>query len=290
MNIFEYPNVTVSPKKALVPELNYPAGKARLRIWSPLEQTVSKLARLYPQWEFQATEFANTLGNSPFGTSVAVYEDGELLGQLQRTYHARDHAIAVMNERIEKSMDRGSYYKTTNPDKAIAKVKKMFFKSNTRERLEKADTEASSLIHRQVHRMENKADRSKQEIQHAAMLYAMNSGYPQFLAYLLSVPSAENKATLKQMEDSEAYIADMMSIQDIRDKHTDGKSALVIRDKDKYIVRIGDSVNLYDDATIPQDLRGNLGLLKLVEKEHFVAGVGCKASDDVFVVIPKAQE
>ena len=290
MHIFDCPNVTVSPHVAHKDKINYPANKANLRMWSSVEKTVAKLARLYPQWEFEATEFVNTLGDTPMALHVKVIEDGEELGTITRTYHGRDYVIAVANERIEKSMERGTSYKTSSPDKAVAKVRKMFSKSNTRERLDKASKMASDLLYTQVRRMDAKEGRTQSVIQTAALTYIMNTGYPQFLAYLNSVHSAENKELLKRMEDSLAEKADMLSIQNMRDKHINGKSALVIKDKDKYIVRIGDSVNLYDDATIPQDLRGNLGLLKLIEKDHFVSDVGCKVSDEVFVVIPKTQE
>jgi hypothetical protein len=53
----------------------------------------------------------------------------------------------------------------------------------------------------------------------------------------------------------------------------------------QYIVRVGDNVQLYDDNTLPVEMRGKLGLLKLVEKEHFIDSAGCRVSEDVFVVV-----
>jgi hypothetical protein len=33
------------------------------------------------------------------------------------------------------------------------------------------------------------------------------------------------------------------------------------------------------------ELRGKLGMLKLVEKEQMVTGIGCRVNDEIFVLI-----
>jgi len=42
---------------------------------------------------------------------------------------------------------------------------------------------------------------------------------------------------------------------------------------------------LYDDNTLPQEMRGKLGMLKLVEAEQFVTDTGCRINDETFILI-----
>jgi hypothetical protein len=59
----------------------------------------------------------------------------------------------------------------------------------------------------------------------------------------------------------------------------------VVKDGGKYLVKVGDDVQLYDDNSLPEIMRGRLGMLKLVEAEYFIEGVGCRVNDEVFVVL-----
>jgi hypothetical protein len=63
------------------------------------------------------------------------------------------------------------------------------------------------------------------------------------------------------------------------------KSTLIIVDGGKYLAQIGSDVQIWDDNTLPVELRGKLGLLKLVNNRQFVSDVGCRVEDDVFIVI-----
>jgi hypothetical protein len=51
------------------------------------------------------------------------------------------------------------------------------------------------------------------------------------------------------------------------------------------MVKIGQDVQIYDDNTLPESMRGKLGMLKLVEAEHFISSVGCRINDEIFVVL-----
>ena len=41
---------------------------------------------------------------------------------------------------------------------------------------------------------------------------------------------------------------------------------------------------MYEDATLPVDIRMKLGMLKLVEDEEFITEVGCRVSSEIFVL------
>jgi hypothetical protein len=78
---------------------------------------------------------------------------------------------------------------------------------------------------------------------------------------------------------------DMKTIKEITQCMDEEKIALVVLEGGKYIVKIRDNVQLYGDTDLPYFLRAKLGMLKLVEDEAMVTGMGCRVSSEVFVVV-----
>ena len=110
-------------------------------------------------------------------------------------------------------------------------------------------------------------------------------GFPIFLAHVNGLPEHERKPILKKMEQTRKFKEDMLTIESIKDKFGSEHTALIIKDEGKYMVKIGQDVQLYDDNTLPESMRGKLGMLKLVEAEHFISSVGCRINDEIFVVL-----
>jgi hypothetical protein len=77
----------------------------------------------------------------------------------------------------------------------------------------------------------------------------------------------------------------MKTIERVQQDFSKNKTALVVKDTGKYLVKIGDKVDLYDDNTLPLDMRMKIGMLKLVEDEHYLTDVGCKVSSEIFVLL-----
>jgi hypothetical protein len=69
-----------------------------------------------------------------------------------------------------------------------------------------------------------------------------------------------------------------------------GKCAVVIQVDGGYIVKTGDKVEMMDDTTLPHTMKAKLGMLKLVDNEHFITNVGGKVKADVFVLTPEEGE
>jgi hypothetical protein len=87
------------------------------------------------------------------------------------------------------------------------------------------------------------------------------------------------------MEENQRLTDEMITIETAKSAFEAGKTALVIKDGGKYLVRIGDKVDLFDDNTLPDWMRGKLGMLKLVQAEQFVSGTGCRVNDETFVLM-----
>lgn len=71
----------------------------------------------------------------------------------------------------------------------------------------------------------------------------------------------------------------------MRAKYNKPESVLVIRDEGEYIVRYHDRVQIFDDGTMPHEIRARLGMLKLVDPGKAIDGFGFRVSEEVYVVL-----
>jgi biotin-(acetyl-CoA carboxylase) ligase len=99
-----------------------------------------------------------------------------------------------------------------------------------------------------------------------------------------AIPSLRHKVTVS-MEKVELLDTEMKTIEKVQEDFSNNKTALVVKDTGKYLVKIGDKVDLYDDNTLPVDMRMKMGMLKLVEDEQYLTDVGCKVTNEIFVLL-----
>lgn len=254
-----------------------------------LEPVIQQLALLKPTWTFVATDAQRINAPSEQETlfhidGFEVLEAGEELGHISRRFARNGYKIHVSNDRISKKRERGSGYSTDDPKKAIARVKKEFGRMNATERLHQAAESASNYAYQAANNHARKLRPYEATLKEAANAYLSGPGFGAFLQYLKDNEPSKYDQIVHAKEQFDELQAEMAVLLQIRDRLGSDKSALIVRDFEQYIVRVGDKVTLYDDTTLPAHMRGKLGLLKLVEKEHFVNGAGCRVSDEVFVV------
>jgi len=276
MNLFSLSNIEVHPdvSKKLGQETigQPPTDMCRL---------VMNLAMANPLWRFIVTD---TIGeHRPVG--FTVIDSGEEIGKIGRQYYRGDYKLSIRNDRIASKRERTESYRTSDVDKAILMAKKMFFRLKPNERIDKAYDKAKQVMNNQAHEKSREHRYSERDTQNSAQEFIMGTGFHFFLAHVNGLPESEKKPMLKKMEQTKKFKDDMLTIESIRNRFGDNKAALVIKDEGKYLVRVGQDVQLYDDNTLPVEMRGKLGMLKLVEAEHFVSDVGCRINDEIFVVL-----
>lgn len=253
-----------------------------------IDPVVQRLAVLNPLWRFVVvdTRYDNTTEPASLrATGFKVIEAGEVLGTISRDYHGSVNVIEITNARIQQVRTRSGGYKTKDADKAILKAKKMFFKLKPDERINKAWKNADGVIDQQRRRKNNEIRDHAGTIQSAANKFIMGDGYPLFLESIKTMVTIEQNTIYKAIAERERIGEEMLTIDEVKSRFEAGKTALVIKDDGKYLVKIGDAIQLYDDNTLPNDMRGKLGMLKLVEAEAFISNTGCRINDEVFVLI-----
>lgn len=276
MNLFALSNVEIHPDVTKKFQDNEkieqpPTDMCRL---------VMHLAMANPLWRFVVRDVSGMKA-----ILFTVIDSGEEIGKIGRQYYRGDYKLSLTNDRISDARERATSYRTGDVDKAILMAKKMFYRLKPNERIEKAHEKAKNVMTNQFHDKQRDMRSSERDTESFAMKFIMGTGFPLFLAHVNGLPEAERVPMLKKMEKTKTLKADMLTIESIRDRFPSEHTALVIKDEGKYMVKIGQDVQIYDDNTLPVNLRGKLGMLKLVEAEHFVSSVGCRINDEIFVVL-----
>jgi hypothetical protein len=227
------------------------------------------------------------MGSSRVACGFIVKLDGEELGQIGLSYMGnRGRVISISNDRIGKGRQRSDSYRTEDADKAVLMAKKMFGKMNPSERIQKAKDAAERVVSRASWNKERERTNHQGNIKNEMLAWAETKGHAMFLEYLKTeaIPSLRHKVTVS-MEKVELLDTEMKTIEKVQEDFSKNKTALVVKDLGKYLVKIGDNVELYDDNTLPVDMRMKMGMLKLVEDEQYLTDVGCKVSSEIFVLL-----
>ena len=265
--VFALPNVSVSKKLvqtvAADKLMHTPAAKRTiLLVWA--------LATANPLWDFTFDGFRD----------VTVRKDGEVLGMVGERWYGRDLALYVNNDRINNKRQRGSGYHTQDIAKAVARVRKEFNPKTMTERMADAHKSAANVINSEMREKAYKRRHCESNLENARLAFAKTME-TQFLLWL---KETHNLTMLEHKRMYDELTVDMATIQGVMEDFENRKVALVVLADGKYIVKIRDNVQLYDDVTLPVDLRGKLGMLKLVENEAMVTGIGCRVNDETFVL------
>ena len=250
-----------------------------------INQVVYRLATLNPLWTFRVRDISTTFQGVKVAMGFDVLDQGERLGTIARTYRGNLNVIGISNDRIAKGRSRGDTYHTADADKAILKAKKLFFRLKPDERIAQASKDATDAINSQMWNRERAKAQEEQTIRKAAMEYFSGPGLAHFLEYIGTQSPSISTPILKAVEKTEEVRGEMLTIETIRQRFEKEEVALVIKDSGKYLVKVRDNVQLYDDNTLPHEMRSKLGMLKLVEAETFLSNVGCRVNDEVFILV-----
>jgi len=256
-------------------------------VYAMLDPVISRLASLNPLWTFVINSSAPSMGSSRVASGFMVKLDGEELGSIGLSYMGqRGKVIAICNDRIGKGRQRSDSYRTVDADKAILMAKKMFGKMNPSERISKAKDAAERVVTRASWNKERERNQYQGVLRGEMLNWVENKGYQLFMEFIEkeAIPSTKRKV-LEAEEKVQKLETEMKTIERVQEDFTKNKTALVVKDLGKYLVKIGDNVELYDDNTLPLDMRMKMGMLKLVEDEQYLTDVGCKVTSEIFVLL-----
>jgi hypothetical protein len=284
-NAIKLPNVIVSNKIMR----DRRKDEVTFIVHQPLSEIAWDVIVKNPAWEFHVKGDGSDLNtNNVDVRGLTVKKDGEVLGSIEcehRYGNNRGWVFEINSGIIKAGRERSGGYCTKDPKKALAAIKKTFISKTINERINTARDVASNVIHRQIRQKNSDASDSFRKLESSVKKFAFELRPTEYEDY--AIQSGVGVVLSKYKEQS----LEMKTVQDIKNKFEKaGAINLVIVDKGKYIVKTGDEVKLYDDNTLPNDMRGKLGMLKLVEPEQMIEGVGCRATAEVFVLTAEQVE
>lgn len=280
-DIMKLSNVTLATR--IRDQLNAPVTEYRGQ--SNFTDAVWKLATTHPQWAFIVTDARVVLdGQALRVNKFEVRYDDEKLGTIASEYYRGDNAVAITSRLVKQKINRGDTQFTKNAVTAVSIAKKMFAKRTQSEQLEEAWKQASQTLSNADYRTGTDAKDTLAKIQRTVFEFVWNQKMQEYREHLQMLP---NGASL--IDTLDKYLeqkANHEVIREVTARYRAGNSCLVLMNDGIYTVQFKDKLpETYDDATLPMDYRGKVGLLKLVDDGQMVAGNGCRISRNTFVLV-----
>lgn len=266
-------------------------GEAELEVMPILRDVVDTVAKNYPLWILTATKassYHKPGGFVPVATCFTVTQNGEELGTISNGTRAGTHVIVVSNHRIGKERKRSSDYKTEYTHKAIAQIKKTFRRRNHTELLEKAQKDVEERLDNQVWATTREVTKHQGALNEAAMKFIFSDEHKNLFSDYLVRTSSPALFNLQAYDEAKER---SRVVEQIRDECRASKTVTVVRFNDHYIVKErNDAAYTCTDRTLPEWMRGKLGMLKLVPIDTSISNVGTHVTEDVFLLLPTTEE
>jgi hypothetical protein len=247
-----------------------------------LKSFIEKLALKYPQWTFE--EVYNTANHSTKTYEAYrfnVVDKREVLGIIDKEYTSGGGwRYCVDNHRINGVRERGRGMKTIHEDKALKHVGKFFGKKNVNEKF----TEATQVIGSALGQIHNSKRWDLSHKWDALKDYAQQFIVENYAQFASGVTDTTVASKLEQLPSSHAEFISVDAMQEALRK---GDAYIVFIDGVNYSIQKGkDPLEIKASEELPDFMRRAVGLLKLVEDNQVIDGVGVRASETTFLVMP----
>ena len=251
-----------------------------------LAELARSIAIKNPLWLLTAAQ-AHGRGTNMSGAGIRnihainVLHDGIELGVIRSDYSRGKGGVSMTNLRIRQDMERSSSIFTSDMKKALTIVRKYFVKPSTTEKLDKTTARAEQLYYGASNQAQGIRNRIDSDLLIHVKDFALNEASTQFALYLKNM---NYMTALSDLEKRGPAVAEMLKAEEAFNAFKGGRMATIVISGRDYIVKTLDNVQVYDDTTLPEHLKGKLGMLKLVESEQVVTGIGCRVSVDAYIV------
>ena len=246
-----------------------------------------KLLRERPTWRFKSTE--NVYGGAPNATATRfkIYDGDEELGQLWSETHWRDNEVRYCfnNFRLHLERQRNSVSYTTKPDVAVKRIVKAFHMKTPSERAVDAQKDVREIANNLVQVTGWPVRKARTALEAEFFLYAARH-WDEVKSILPITAKDFNLPELLAANECATLMQDAVS---------QGNGVNVrIEPNGTYAtsrpVNTGYETYSYTDATLPDHLRGALGLLKLIDDKTSIDGVGLRVNANLYYVMDKKEE
>ena len=259
----------------------------RFVVYDRMLPLIEELCKHRPQWTFKS---ANVVINTDVVAAhhFDVYENGQSLGEIsvESGYRADTGSITYYrfdNPRLSSKRQRGIWTKTSKLDLAVKSILKAFHAKTLAESIVEYEQAITAKLSANTHFVNKEFDMSYRRVSPFITQYVMNNWdtiAPELKAMGAPVPDDlfERLATRNEAEAVElAY------------RNKEGFT-IITRGSDYVMVRgFGDEreTEVKSSEQLTDNIRRNLGFLKLHEGSAIIPNVGVRLNDNTFFVIDK---
>ena len=248
-----------------------------------LKSFIEKLALKYPQWTFEEVYNTANHNNKTYEAyRFNVVDKREVLGTIDKEYTTNGGwRFCVDNHRINGVRERGRGMKTIHEDKALKHVGKFFGKKNVNEKF----TEATQVIGGALGHIHNQKRWDLSHKWDALQEHAQKFIHDNYAMFASTV--AGDKKPSDNLEKLPSAIAEFSSVDAMQEALRKGDAYIVFIDGVNYSIQKGkDPLEIKASEELPDFMRRAVGLLKLVEDNQVIEGVGVRANETTFLVMP----
>lgn len=290
---FDYIDLNASGTIALERPILYRTTEPNrvVRLGDNTAEYVDRLMKARPRWQFicQANYYP---GDNPLTVKeLSVYEEGVNLGRIwvEHDWRTNEPRYCYTSPRQRKAASdnrgkRGSSYSTKIPT-AVKGILKMFYLPTPAERIAEAASKIHVVSGSHLSTAMGNLNRAQSQIQRAAYERALED-WDAIRGLLNEDVAAIDLPAIVNAREEAGHLATAVSAGHGRIVRIESNgSYLVGRRLDNNYAMV-----VYDDANLPDKLRTNLGLLKMVENDTALPGIGVRVDAATFFIVLEGEE
>ena len=253
-----------------------------------------EVAKKHPEWTFiNAMQYSYTSPESGKAEiemhEFDVFHDREYLGSLGRDHFRGRWAYTITNHRISAKRERGWSAKTTDQKKALRLVEKEFGRKSYDEMLNELADKGRSKVTMSLHSHASRAATTERYLVECLTPYLI-ANFDTYRDLAIAEGAKPDKLDVYGEQLEARQVASK-----ITDKMRDGAGLFVIVANNVYAARDSgpkDAIayHTWTSDTLPDVVRRKIGLLKLVEPDHFLADVGYRVDDNSFLIMKEPED
>jgi hypothetical protein len=251
-----------------------------VQLGSRLAPLAYEAAKKFPRWKFVGMLTWCFDDRWEIG-KIVVYENREKIGTIGTNQTRQGLKYVIGNDRIAKGRKRGNHAETGDIKKALSLMAKSFGGKTTTEKLNEASAKLSGQLHSGNNQAQVQYNYAMQCLKHDLDNYIL-ANLEEVIAAAISAgvkfSDISNIPQLKENYDTTRQIAKAYSTY---------KGLFILINGSDYLVQDGEepSALTLSSELLPNNIKGKLGLLKLLEDNHFMKGVGYRLNASTFFVL-----
>lgn len=254
-----------------------------------IAELLTKLSTKRPTWEFICTTRRLTYpGGVTANTNYnefKIYDGDEVLGWLTREWRHHGDSYVFNNDRIVATKQRGNATATKDVDKAAKLILKHFYAKSHVEHMNAVLRTTRDAMNGLLINYEHKFKHTYSKVANRVQQYALDN-WGEVQRHL---PGMDNELRAAVPEAK----AELDRVRGVHYAHSNFHGATVYTLGKTYLVSYGQDpssqVHTYTTATLPDQIKGPVGMLKLIQPQEYVEGVGMRVDESTFFVMLEAK-